>query len=406
MSREDQPLIEDEGAGYLVSVSDLMSGLLFVFIILLVGFILTYTVNQKEPMVPAMQLASAEQERDEWKRKYEELSKEHEALKEKFALVEEKLRQIQLKYAELQVKNEELRTENVRLNAENEELKRLVKEYLLEITSLKKERDALRAKVTALQYLINLRDQEILELKEQIATLRKSLDLFTDMSADDLNKIIQDLQWIKEYLVEYLEQLHTSSKQELMGSLAQAAEEEGLLVNIDERTAIMRVPGIKFVSDMEVGWKSNFSSPREAYKEIRKLGDTLLKVLPCFSGTIEPFNCDPKTYGSLKLVLVEGHVAPNDFSNDSARAMEVSMRHSFTVQQALMIERKGLKHISNRDGEPVFSISGYGANRPISEKKGNMMHDENRRVDLRFIMSTPMIPLEIIEQLKKLGANS
>lgn len=35
-------LIEDEGAGYLISVSDMMSGLLFIFIITLVAFILNF----------------------------------------------------------------------------------------------------------------------------------------------------------------------------------------------------------------------------------------------------------------------------------------------------------------------------------------------------------------------------
>lgn len=403
MSREEQTLIEDEGAGYLVSVSDLMSGLLFVFIILLVGFILTYTVNQNEPMVPATKFEEVEKERDEWKEKYQKLLAEHEVLKEKFSQVEERLRQIQLKYSMLQGEHGKLKTEHAQLQLVNKKLKRLIEEYLFQIVSLKKEKDSLLTKITELQHQVNLKGQEIVDLKEQIQVLRRSLEMFPDLSADDLNKIIQDLYWVKEYLVEYLESLHMSSKQELVSSLTQAAEEEGLLVNIDERTAVMRVPGISFISDMSVGWKSNFSSSREAYKEIRKLGNTLLKVLPCFAGTTSPTNCNSKTYGSLKIVLVEGHVAPTDFSNDPARAMEVSMRHSFTVQQALLIERKDLKHIVNRDNEPVFSISGYGANRPISETKGTMMHDDNRRVDLRFIMATPMIPLEIIDQLKKIG---
>jgi len=39
---EDQALLEDEGAGYLVSVSDIMSGLLFVFIITLVAFVIQF----------------------------------------------------------------------------------------------------------------------------------------------------------------------------------------------------------------------------------------------------------------------------------------------------------------------------------------------------------------------------
>ncbi|KGJ90759.1 OmpA/MotB family protein [Thalassotalea sp. ND16A] len=39
---EHHDLLEDEGAGYLISVSDMMSGLLFIFIITLVAFILNF----------------------------------------------------------------------------------------------------------------------------------------------------------------------------------------------------------------------------------------------------------------------------------------------------------------------------------------------------------------------------
>jgi len=40
--QDEQALLEDEGAGYLVSVSDIMAGLLFVFIITLVAFVIQF----------------------------------------------------------------------------------------------------------------------------------------------------------------------------------------------------------------------------------------------------------------------------------------------------------------------------------------------------------------------------
>lgn len=64
MSKNDQALLEDEGAGYLVSVSDIMAGLLFVFIITLVAFVIQFqeASDQKE------------EERDILKEKVEELT--------------------------------------------------------------------------------------------------------------------------------------------------------------------------------------------------------------------------------------------------------------------------------------------------------------------------------------------
>lgn len=40
--RDDQSVFDDEGAGYLISVSDMMSGLLFIFIITLMAFVLNF----------------------------------------------------------------------------------------------------------------------------------------------------------------------------------------------------------------------------------------------------------------------------------------------------------------------------------------------------------------------------
>ena len=400
MAQEEQTLLEDEGAGYLVSVSDLMSGLLFIFIILLVGFILTYTTHQNEPMVPESKLIQALQ----WKKTFELLSKEYIELKGKHDQLKGKLKETTDKYLRLQAKHHELKIDHETLQQENIKLKNLIGEYLKEIDALKNVRDELIGRVAGLQQQVRIQDQKILEFKEQIADLQKSLDIFGDISLEDLNKIIKDLEWVKEYLLEYLEEMHTSSKKNLFDSLSHAAEEEGLLVNIDEQTAIIRVPGIYFMEDTAVGWKSNYSFSSDSREVIRKLGVALLKVLPCFAGTVEAWSCDPKSYGSLKIVLIEGHVAPGEFRNPD-RAMEVSMRHSFTVFHDLLNqkENKKLKLLKNRDGEPIFSTSGYGANRPISAQKKDYMRDLNRRVDLRFILAAPMIPVDIIDQIKRVG---
>ncbi len=42
MDNADQSIFEDEGSGYLVSVSDIMAGLLFIFIITLMAFVIQF----------------------------------------------------------------------------------------------------------------------------------------------------------------------------------------------------------------------------------------------------------------------------------------------------------------------------------------------------------------------------
>ena len=414
MSSNERSLIEDEGAGYLVSVSDLMSGLLYIFIILLVGFILTYTTSQNEPMVPEKIFIEAEKERVQWKKTFHVLSDSYIDLSKKFDELKKNFDGLVRKHETLVTDHRALKADHLILERENSDIKELLSKYLMQIAVLKKDRDSLQERIEVLEITVAIRDEEIERLKEDIITLKKSLELFGDLSAEELSKIIKDLEWIKEYLIEYLEQLHTSSKKELLSSLNEVAREKGLIVNFDERTAVMRVPGIRFMQDVSVGsdgvvggsYKSNYQFTGlfsdKAYKEIEKLGEMLLQVLPCYTGSVDRSECNPRTYGSLKIILIEGHVAPNDF-NSNQRTMEVSSRHSFTVYDDLLNGTKKLRTLFNRDREPIFSISGYGASRPLTDIKGNMQHDDNRRVDLRFIMSTPMIPVEIINQLKKVG---
>ncbi len=55
-SRDDYALLEDEGTGYLVSVSDMMSGLLFVFMITLTVFIINFQDAADKTVVEKVKL--------------------------------------------------------------------------------------------------------------------------------------------------------------------------------------------------------------------------------------------------------------------------------------------------------------------------------------------------------------
>lgn len=48
MANDDHSIFEDEGSGYLVSVSDIMAGLLFIFIITLVAFVMHFQTAAEE----------------------------------------------------------------------------------------------------------------------------------------------------------------------------------------------------------------------------------------------------------------------------------------------------------------------------------------------------------------------
>lgn len=80
MNDDDNSILEDEGAGYLVSVSDIMAGLLFVFIITLVAFVIQF---QDAADKKKQEQANLEVRVEEFRDASEKKEKEQEFLKEK-----------------------------------------------------------------------------------------------------------------------------------------------------------------------------------------------------------------------------------------------------------------------------------------------------------------------------------
>ena len=408
-------LIEDEGAGYLVSVSDLMSGLLFIFIIMLVGFILTYTQSQDEPQVDD-KIYLAEKEKNEalisaiakirkdyilLKSQYDDISKKYERLIRKHTALRQRFDGLEKKHNQLKLSFEEVQKENVRLKND-------IHQLLIRLKKLQSERDQLLEELAKSKKILQKKDLRINELEHELDTLRKSIEMFGDFTPKELMKVIQDIEWIQNNLLEFLQELHISSQRSLLAQLAEAAKDKGLLVNIDDKTAVLRLPNIKFQGDTSVDWKSSYENSG-AYKEIDRLRMVLEDVLPCFVGINKNGTCDSQWFGSLKMVLIEGHVATRDFTSGfnrtvSKKAITVSTRHAFTLYDDLVGNKdNNLSSMRNRDGELIFSIAGYGDHRPISEETGTYSDSANRRVDLRFIMTTPAISNEIITRIKRLG---
>jgi chemotaxis protein MotB len=94
---EEQTLLEDEGAGYLVSVSDIMAGLLFVFIITLVAFVMQfqYASDKTELEQQILKDASDKTEREQQilKVKIDDLTNARELRKSLLSQIQDELKE-------------------------------------------------------------------------------------------------------------------------------------------------------------------------------------------------------------------------------------------------------------------------------------------------------------------------
>jgi len=65
------------------------------------------------------------------------------------------------------------------------------------------------------------------------------------------------------------------------------------------------------------------------------------------------------------------------------------VQRAIEVYRILIGKNEYLEQIKNESGFPVFSVSGYGATRPISAETDYEKYMLDRRIDLRFIMVPP-----------------
>jgi chemotaxis protein MotB len=98
----------------------------------------------------------------------------------------------------------------------------------------------------------------------------------------------------------------------------------------------------------------------------------------------------------IETVLIEGHTDSKMFHNETGFNSNwgLSAMRSISIFDHLIADKPGLKNIQNSDGFSILGVSAYAASRPIP----NATLQQNRRIDIRFIMRSPS-PQEI-ERIK------
>lgn len=127
------------------------------------------------------------------------------------------------------------------------------------------------------------------------------------------------------------------------------------------------------------------------------IGDTLRTILPCYAmvpeGT-DTSQCDANPGGRIETFLVEGHSdnRPMKAGAPYRDNWELSTARAMTIYHALAGGDELIPALRNGRGDPLVAVSGYGDTRPIAANDTPEGRATNRRIDFRFLMSTPEIP--------------
>lgn len=120
-----------------------------------------------------------------------------------------------------------------------------------------------------------------------------------------------------------------------------------------------------------------------------RIAEILDEILPCY--TIGPraafdMECNPG-FGVIETVQIEGHT---DSVGSNSYNMRLGSDRALSTYAAMVEHIPILTDHRNADLEPVISIAGYGEDRPVASNLNAEGRSTNRRIDMRFIMYTPV----------------
>lgn len=135
---------------------------------------------------------------------------------------------------------------------------------------------------------------------------------------------------------------------------------------------------------------SNSTTPsRQGRAKMRLIAGILQDVIACFALG------EPSTLGStcnediavIDALQIEGHA---DSVGSDNHNMDLSARRGAAIYGEMIAANPQLLGFINLRAQPVLSVSGYGEGRPIADEALPGGRDANRRIDIRFIMFSPV----------------
>ena len=180
------------------------------------------------------------------------------------------------------------------------------------------------------------------------------------------------------------------TRTKILEEIQHKLKDQGVPVIIDRENGVLRLPDSVLFDSGQRDLKP------EGRANVDKLASALIGILPCYSdGVARSANC-PRSEHKLESVYIEGHTDSDRYTGSGGLKdnWDLSVVRATNTYRALIEFQSGLGSLcAQKPGrcDPILSVSGYGAQRPVPDGKGTEEErkQQNRRIDLRLIMMAP-----------------
>jgi len=165
---------------------------------------------------------------------------------------------------------------------------------------------------------------------------------------------------------------------EMLKEIAGTLTKKGIEVTVSENGSVLNI------RTEQLGFESGAYEIRPEHEDVAvTIGRTIADALTT-----------DERYRYLDTVFIEGHT-----DNRPAPGLEGTGNWGLSTFRAISLwrlwedelpQRERLQDLKSRDGQPLFSVSGYGSTRPLAKtQKTEKQRAANRRIDVRFTVVHP-----------------
>ncbi len=258
----------------------------------------------------------------------------------------------------------------------------ILEEYQRRVQSLEERVKALLDKEVVTQAQIDQYVKTIAQLKKELEVLKAQLKDLTTLDA----------------LVEYVSD-GEKSLDNIVNDVIDDLRSQGIDAKSFQK-GVVTISG----KGLFANGSSDLSSVAGGEERVAKLAAAIVNRVRCFSFSTEfdvtkvSMDCNPQ-HVYLESVYVEGHTdnmpIGRMLSDGSRNNLELSARRATNTYQTFVKSQPALTTLVNAYDQQVLSVSAYGEQRPIASNSTAQGRDDNRRIDIRFVMYVPKSHYEL-----------
>lgn len=196
---------------------------------------------------------------------------------------------------------------------------------------------------------------ELMEIKDELAEQQQEFE-----------KEVMELQRAEEV------------RRTILHESAELLQARGIRVTVSENDTVLSIP-----NDILGFGTAEFEVSADYQNTALEIGEVLSEVIRRESRVEH-----------IDTIFVEGHtdnrplrgfMGKGNWGLSSFRAISL-----WQLWSELLPEQSALADLQNKDGHPLFSVSGYGPTRPATERQDTEEElSQNRRIDIRFTIRRP-----------------